>query len=86
MNRWWVPLLGLFFFVALLAGLTNVAWTTRDEGPSWPELKELIAQDEVAEVILSETTVRVRLGSDVSEGRFITVHRVVEDDHFIELL
>ncbi len=85
-SRWWIAALGLVFLVVVV-GLTQFAWNQRDEATSWTELKQLVADDQIAKVTFEGEWVRaIRKGEPRDASSLVQVTRVEGDEGFIELL
>ncbi|MEQ1567212.1 MAG: ATP-dependent zinc metalloprotease FtsH [Myxococcota bacterium] len=82
-GRWWIPIAGLAI-VTLLAWVTQLAWTSHSRGTSWTELKDLVATDQIEEVVFDGDWVRAEKRGEV-QPKTIQVVRV-NDDQFLTLL
>src|SRR5690606_29029798 len=84
-SRWWTPLLLVVIFSVILAWMSNLAWDARGDTVSWSELKTMVAQGEIADVVIAEHTVRAQR---TVNGRVepVDVVRVQHDETFIPLL
>ncbi|MCB9696951.1 MAG: ATP-dependent zinc metalloprotease FtsH [Alphaproteobacteria bacterium] len=85
LGRWWLPLAGLLL-VGVLLWVTQLAWTSRTQGTTWSELKQLVAEDRVEEVTFDGDTVRARKKGTSDPPEVVQVVRVKDDQDFLKLL
>ncbi|MCA9490387.1 MAG: AAA family ATPase [Myxococcales bacterium] len=72
--------------VGVLLWVTQLAWTSRTQGTTWSELKELVTEDRVEEVTFDGDTVRARKKGTSDPPEVVQVVRVKDDQDFLKLL
>ncbi|HHO50771.1 MAG TPA: ATP-dependent zinc metalloprotease FtsH [Deltaproteobacteria bacterium] len=83
LGRWWLPIAGLLF-LGLLLLVTQLALTKNAQSTSWTELKQMVAEGKIEDVVFDGDAVRARR---VGEEPPNVIHVVrVDDDSFLELL
>jgi cell division protease FtsH len=94
----WTPLLGLLLFLALIAWMTQEAWTARGQMVSYTDFKAAVAEGRVEEVVIDGESLRARLekpegaeperlpGTGFAPGNYMQTVRVPGDEQLIPLL
>ncbi len=83
--KWWWPMLAMLLFMGLLLWATRFAWTLPGGGTSWTELKQLIEQDQIVEVVFDGDIVRARKKGSEEKPEFVQTVQV-DDSAFLPLL
>jgi len=84
--RWMWPMVIMVLFMGVLVWVTGLAWSVPGGSTSWSELKELVAQDQIAEVTFDGELVRARKKGAEGESERVTAVRVPTDETFVPLL
>jgi len=84
--RWMWPMVIMVLFLMVLLWVTRLAWTVPGGGTSWSELKELVEQDQIAEVTFDGELVRARKKGNEADAERLTAVRVPSDESFVPLL
>ena len=84
--RWLWPAVVMVMFMGVLVWVTSLAWQVPGGGTSWSELKELVEQDQIAEVIFDGDLVRARKKGGDKDAERLTAVAVPSDESFVPLL
>src|SRR5690606_24808695 len=86
MTRWWTPLVLVVLFSLVLVWMGRMGWDGRTGTVSWSELKQLVAQGQIEEVVIGRDSVRALRELDDGRMQALDVPRVPDDESFVPLL
>jgi cell division protease FtsH len=84
--RWLWPVMAMVLFLGLLMVVTSFAWTVPGGGTTWSELKDLVENDQIAEVTFDGSVVRAKKKGATDPAETVTAVRVDNDESFVPLL